>query len=129
MPRRQSSLGAVRLDVVVLVAVLVMVAGFIAVTITTMVGGRDGDVYEYTIPAGTAREQARGAYVPNLPPPALALRVNDELRITNLDSVAHTYSFLVLRPGETGTYKFRSKGVFVGDCTVGQHPQVSITVT
>ena len=129
MHRRDRSRGAVRLDVIALVAVIVMVTVFLAVAASTMMGGRDGDVYDYTIPSGTAKEMARGAYVPNLPPAGLTLRVNDVLKITNLDSVAHTYSFLVLRPGETASYTFRSKGVFVGECTVGQHPQVTITVT
>ena len=120
--------GAVRLDVALLVAVLVLVAGFVAVVGVTLSQTTKGVTYEYTIPAGTAKEQARGVDVKNLPPGALALHVNDTIRITNNDSVAHTYSFLVLRPGETGQYKFRNKGVFVGACTVGLHPQVTISV-
>lgn len=112
-----------------LVAVLVMVAGFITVVALTVSQSRKGEVYEYTIPKGTAEEMKRGVVVKNLPPAGLALKVNDTIRITNNDVVAHTYSFLVLRPGETGQYTFRNKGVFVGDCTVGTHPNVTITVT
>ena len=112
-----------------LAAVLVMVAGFVAVVGVTMNQSRKGVVYEYTIPKGTAAEQERGVVVKNLPPAGLALRVNDTIEIANNDVVAHTYSFLVLRPGETGQYTFRNKGVFVGACTVGTHPNVTITVT
>ena len=112
-----------------LAAVLVMVAGFIAVVGFSLSQARKGVVYEYTIPKGTAAEQKRGVAVKNLPPAGLALKVNDSIKITNNDVVAHTYSFLVLRPGETGQYTFRNKGVFVGACTVGGHPQVTITVT
>ena len=121
--------GAIRLDVALLIAVLVMVAGFIAVVGYSVSQSRKGTMYEYTIPQGTAAEKKRGVEVKNLPPAGLLLKVNDSIRITNNDVVAHTYSFLVLRPGETGQYTFRNKGVFVGACTVGNHPQVTITVT
>lgn len=106
-----------------------MVVGFIAVVGYSVSQSRKGIVYEYTIPRGTAAEQKRGVEVKNLPPAGLLLKVNDSIKITNNDVVAHTYSFLVLRPGETGQYTFRNKGVFVGSCTVGNHPQVTITVT
>lgn len=112
-----------------LVAVLVLLAGFIAVVGFAVAGSRKGVTYEYTIPKGTAAEQKRGVAVKNLPPAGLTLKVNDSIQITNNDVVAHTYSFLVLRPGETGRYTFRNKGVFVGACTVGTHPNVTITVT
>ena len=136
MPRNQAvappeprDRGAVRADIALLAAVLVMVAGFVGVVAVVLSGGNDGTVHEWTIPDGTSARQEKGVDVPNLPPAGLALRVNDTIRITNNDTVAHTYSFLVLRPGETGEYTFRNKGVFVGDCTVGLHPQVTITVT
>ena len=129
MPRNHGdSRGAIRLDVALLVAVLVLVAGFVAVVGVALSQSKKGVTYEYTIPKGTAAEQKRGVEVKNLPPAALALNVNDTIRITNNDIVAHTYSFLVLRPGETGQYKFRNKGTFVGACTVGNHPQVTISV-
>lgn len=121
--------GAVRLDVLLLGVVLVMVVAFLAVVGFSVSQSRKGVVYEYTIPKGTAAEQKRGVEVKNLPPAGLLLKVNDSIKITNNDVVAHTYSFLVLRPGETGQYTFRNKGVFVGSCTVGSHPQVTITVT
>ena len=121
--------GALRADIALLMAVLVMIAGFVGVVAIVLSGGNDGTTYEWTIPEGTSARQGKGVDVPNLPPAGLALRVNDSIRITNNDSVAHTYSFLVLRPGETGEYTFRNKGVFVGACTVGLHPQVTITVS
>lgn len=127
--RSTDSRGAVRLDVALLVAVLVLVVGFVAVVGVALSQTRKGVTYEYTIPRGTAAEQKRGVEVKNLPPAGLALNVNDTIRITNNDTVAHTYSFLVLRPGETGQYTFRNKGTFVGACTVGNHPQVTITVS
>ena len=46
MHRRDRSRGAVRLDVIALVAVIVMVTVFLAVAASTMMGGRDGDVYD-----------------------------------------------------------------------------------
>lgn len=112
-----------------LVAVLVMVAGFVTVVGLTVTQSRKGDVYEYTIPKGTEAAEKRGVVVKNLPPAGLLLKVGDTIQITNNDVVAHTYSFLVLRPGETGRYTFRNKGVFVGDCSIGTHPNVTITVT
>ena len=127
--KEHDSHGAIRLDVALLIAVLVMVVGFVAIVGVTMNRSHKGVVYEYTIPKGTAAEQARGVTVKNLPPAGLALQVNDSIKITNNDVVAHTYSFLVLRPGETGQYTFKNKGVFVGACTVGTHPNVTITVT
>ena len=124
----RDSRGAIRLDVALLVAVLVLVAGFVAVVGVALSQTSKGVTYEYTIPRGTDAEQKRGVDVKNLPPGTLSLHVNDTIRITNNDVVPHTYSFLVLRPGETGQYKFRNKGVFVGACTVGLHPQVTISV-
>jgi len=84
--------------------------------------------YSYVISPGTQEALNKGEKVPNQLPLNLDLQVGDTLEVTNNDSVAHTYTFLILRPGETGRYTFHNAGVFTAACTVGEHEEVTITV-
>ena len=84
--------------------------------------------YSYVIAPGTQAALDKGEKVPNQLPVTLELHVGDTLEVTNNDSVAHTYTFLILRPGETGRYTFHNPGVFTASCTVGDHKEVTITV-
>lgn len=84
--------------------------------------------YSYVISPGTQAALDKGEKVPNQLPITLDLKVGDTLEVTNNDSVAHTYTFLILRPGEMGRYTFHNPGVFTASCTVGDHKEVTITV-
>lgn len=84
--------------------------------------------YSFTISPGTQEALDNGEKVPNQLPISLDMKVGDTLEVTNNDSVAHTYTFLILRPGETGRYTFHNAGVFTAACTVGEHEEVTITV-
>lgn len=84
--------------------------------------------YRFTIAKGTQAATESGQVVANPLPKKLTVKVGDSIEVTNHDVAAHTYTFLVLRPGETGRYTFHNKGVFTGTCTVGDHKDVSITV-
>lgn len=90
---------------------------------------QSGEVVRYTIPAGTQEQLKLGKEPPGMPPYRLNVRVGDTLEITNLDSVAHTYGFMVMPPGETSRYTFRRAGEFRGACTIALHDAVIITVT
>ena len=108
-----------------------MILLFAAVVVVVLVSdsGPDPVTYEYVIEPGTAEKLDKGEDVPGLPPRELNLNVGDTLRIVNNDAVLHEYSFIVVKPGETGEYKFTTKGRFRGACTVGVHTEVIITVT
>jgi hypothetical protein len=84
--------------------------------------------YRYTIAKGTQAATEAGQTVANPLPTNLTVKVGDSIEVTNNDDAPHTYTFLVLRPGETGRYTFHNKGVFAGACTVGDHKDVTITV-
>ena len=110
-------------------AVVAMVTAFVAVVVVALVGAGDGKTYSYVIPQGASELLADALEVPGGPPQTLTLDLGDTLVIENRDSVGHTYGFLVLEPGETGRYTFRTKGAFRGACTFGAHQEVVITVT
>ena len=86
-------------------------------------------VYSYTITKGTAAAVAAGSAVEDPLPSDLKVKVGDTLEVTNNDIATHTYTFLVLRPGETGRYTFKRTGIFEATCTVKGHETVIITVT
>jgi plastocyanin len=86
-------------------------------------------VYSYTITKGTAAAVAAGSEVENPLPSELNVKIGDTLEVTNHDVATHTYTFLVLRAGETGRYTFKRTGVFEATCTVKGHETVIITVT
>ena len=86
-------------------------------------------LYSYTITKGTAAAVAAGIAVEDPLPSELNVEVGDTLEVTNNDIATHTYTFLVLRPGETGRYTFKRTGIFEATCTVKGHETVIITVT
>ena len=86
-------------------------------------------MYSYTITKGTAAAVAAGSEVENPLPSELNVKIGDTLEVTNHDVATHTYTFLVLRAGETGRYTFKRTGVFEATCTVKGHETVMITVT
>lgn len=86
------------------------------------------DTYSYVIPAGAKVRQDAGLPDGTNLPSYLELRVGDTIKIENRDTANHVYSFLVMRPGETVEYKFRTKGVFVGECSIGGHRSVTVRV-
>ena len=106
------------------VAMILLFAGLIF-----LANRETGVVHRYTIPPGTQEELKKGREPAGMPPYRLGVKVGDTLEITNLDSVAHTYGFLVMKAGETSTYTFRRAGEFKGSCTIALHDAVIITVT
>lgn len=86
------------------------------------------DTYTYVIPPGARSKQESGLPDGSNLPTYLELRVGDTIAIENQDSANHIYSFLVMKPGETVQYTFRTKGVFVGECSVGGHRSVTVRV-
>ena len=109
--------------------VAAMLVAFGAVVVVALVGTGGGKTYSYVIPDGASVLMADALEIPGGPPQTLTLDLGDTLVIENRDSVGHTYGFLVLGPGETGRYTFRTKGVFKGACSFGAHKEVVITVT
>lgn len=114
-----------------LAVVWAMILLFAAVVTVVLVSdsGPDPVTHQYVIPPGTAEKLSNFEEVPGLPPLELNIKVGDTLKIVNNDSVLHEYSFIVVKPGETGEYKFKTKGRFRGACTVGLHAEVVINVT
>lgn len=86
------------------------------------------DTYSYVIPAGAKVKQNSGLPDGTNLPSYLELRVGDSIEIENRDSANHVYSFLVMKPGEKVKYTFRTKGVFVGECSIGGHRSVTVRV-
>jgi plastocyanin len=85
--------------------------------------------YSYVIANGTQASLDKGIGPANPLPNSLNVKVGDTIVVTNNDVVAHTYTFLVLRPGETGRYTFQRAGNFTATCTVSGHTDVTIVVT
>lgn len=108
--------------------VVAMLVAFVAVVAVALVGSGGGTTYSYVIPDGASVLMADALDIPGGPPQTLTLELGDTLVIENRDSVGHTYGFLVLEPGETGRYTFKTKGTFKGACTFGAHKEVVITV-
>ncbi|MGA0117196.1 MAG: hypothetical protein ACO3JF_02275 [Ilumatobacteraceae bacterium] len=111
-----------------MMAALVLVVIIPLIVILVMMLRPSSTTYSFVISPGTQNAIDNGEKVPNQLPRSLDLKVGDTLEVTNNDSVAHTYTFLILRPGETGKYTFHNAGVFTAACTVGEHKEVSITV-
>lgn len=107
---------------VALIAVL-----FLALVVMATRG--EATVHTYVIPPGTQEELKKGREPAGLPPYRLNVKVGDTLEVVNQDSVAHTYGFIVVSPGQTARYTFRRAGEFQGSCTVALHDSVIITVT
>lgn len=118
-----------RFQRVLIGVVLAMIVAFVAVVVTALVGADGGRTYSYVIPEGASVLMADALEIPGGPPQTMTLALGDTLVIENRDSVGHTYGFLVLEPGETGRYTFRTKGTFRGACTFGAHEEVVMTVT
>lgn len=89
----------------------------------------DPQTYTYSIAPGTQAAIEQGIAVPNPLPSELNLKVGDTIVVKNNDSAVHTYTFLLLKPGETGRYTFHNAGNFTVDCTVGDHARVTINVS
>jgi plastocyanin len=99
------------------------------VLVVVLMGRPSHHLYSYTITKGTAAAVTAGSAVENPLPSDLKVKVGDTLEVTNNDIATHTYTFLVLRPGETGRYTFKRTGIFEATCTVKGHETVIITVT
>lgn len=111
-----------------LVAVTLAVAAIVGIALTRS----DTDAaqkYSFIIEAGTKELLDAGQTPPNQPPTDLAVRVGDTLEVINQDTAVHSYSFITVRPGETGSYTFKTPGTYIGACTIGSHTSVTITVT
>ena len=108
----------------------IAIAAITPLLVLAVVLTRDTPVTQrFIITEGTRAALAAGNVPENALPSSLSLNVGDTLEITNEDSEAHTYAFIVLRPGETARHTFRQAGVFIGACTVNDHEEVTITVT
>ena len=119
-PERSGSAG---LTTAILLVVIIPLIVFLVILIRP-----NPTTYRYTIAKGTQAAREAGRAVANPLPTNLTVKVGDSIEVTNHDVAAHTYTFLVLRPGETGRYTFHNAGVFSGTCTVGDHKDVTITV-
>jgi plastocyanin len=98
------------------------------VLVVVLMGRPSHHVYSYTITKGTAAAVAAGSAVENPLPSELNVEVGDTLEVTNNDVATHTYTFLVLRPGETGRYTFKRTGRFEATCTVmGRETIITVT--
>ena len=107
-------------------AIFVLFALIIAFALSPLSIGNK--TYSYVIPAGAQAKIDQGLPDGTNMPDYLELRVGDTLEIDNQDSTGHVYSFLIMRPGEKVKYKFRTKGVFVGECSFGGHRSVTVRV-
>lgn len=113
----------------VVIAAMIVAAITPIVLFTISFWGDSATTHRYVIALGTRAALNDGKTVPDALPSSLALKVGDSLEITNEDTEAHTYAFLVIRPGETARYTFRQVGTFTGECTVNDHDEVTITVS
>ncbi len=110
-----------------------VVAAVAAIVLVALIGGGfvvaarapSGADHLYVIPPGTQAAISAGEDVEVIPA-ELHLAPNDELTITNHDSVAHAIGLFTVRPDETVNYRFANPGVFRGACTV--HPTGSLTI-
>lgn len=108
----------------------IVIAAITPLALLILVFTRDTpDIQRFIIAEGTRAALAEGKIPENALPSSLSLKVGDTLEIINNDAEAHTYAFIVLRPGETARHTFRQAGVFIGACTVNDHEEVTITVS
>ncbi|MEY4164741.1 MAG: hypothetical protein RLZ84_990 [Actinomycetota bacterium] len=113
-----------------LVIAAVMVLAFGAIIATMLLRNEtSGTNYYYVIVAGTQDRLDQGRTPERELPVSLSMKVGDSLEVKNEDRVAHSYSFLTIRPGETVKYTFKTRGEFIGACTVGLHKSVTVSVT
>ena len=113
----------------VVVAAIVIAAATPLLLLALVLTRNTPQTQSFTIAEGTRAAIVAGKTPENALPSSLSLKVGDTLEITNEDSEAHTYAFIVLRPGETARHTFRQAGVFIGACTVNDHEEVTITVS
>lgn len=115
-----------------IIATLVVVTIAIVAVVGIALTRSDTDAaqkYSFVIEAGTKELLDAGQTPPNQPPTDLSIKVGDTLEVINQDIAVHSYSFITVRPGETGTYTFKTPGTYIGACTIGSHTSVTITVT
>ena len=108
------------------IAIAVLFALIIAYALSPLSVGNK--TYSYVIPSGAQAKIDQGLPDGTNMPDYLELRVGDTIEVDNQDSAGHTYSFLVMRPGEKVKYTFRTKGIFVGECSIGGHTSVTVRV-
>lgn len=108
------------------IAIVVLFTLIIAYALSPLSVG--SKTVSYVIPLGAQSKIDQGLPDGTNMPDYLELRVGDTLEVDNQDSVGHTYSFLVMRPGEKVKYTFRTKGIFVGECSIGGHQSVTVRV-
>ena len=116
----------------VIIAALAVVAAAIIAIVGIALTRSDTDAaqtYSFVIEAGTKELLDTGQTPPNQPPTDLFVKVGDTLEVVNQDNAVHSYSFITVRPGETGSYTFKTPGTYIGACTIGSHTSVTITVT
>ena len=109
-------------------AMIVVVAGVIGFALTRS-DSDSSQTYTFVIEEGTKELLDQGQVPPNQAPTDLALQVGDTLEVINEDTAVHSYSFITVRPGETGRYTFKTPGTYIGACTIGAPTSVTITVT
>jgi len=125
---KRSMSGWEKAIIVSIAVMIVVVAGVIGFALTRS-DSDSSELYSFTIEAGTKELLDRGELPPNQPPTDLTLQVGDTLEVINQDSAVHSYSFITVRPGETGRYTFKTPGTYIGACTIGAHTSVTIVVT
>lgn len=109
-------------------AMILVVAGVVGFALTRS-DSDSSQQYTFVIEEGTKELLDQGQVPPNQAPTDLALQVGDTLEVINEDTAVHSYSFITVRPGETGRYTFKTPGTYIGACTIGAHTSVTITVT
>jgi plastocyanin len=115
--------------IIAAIAVMMAVVAAVVIVAFSRSDSATATTYSFTIEEGTKDLIEAGITPENQPPTDLNIRVGDTLEVVNNDSTVHSYSFITVRPGETGSYTFKTPGTYVGACTVGVHTSVTIVVT
>lgn len=112
-----------------LVIGVVGLVAFIVVTVIRSTQTKTSREYLIVIPIGTGDKIAAGED-PHIIPQEIQLTIGerDTLIIENHDVVGHTIGDFWVGAGETLRQKFRTPGVFRGQCTVHPAQQIQIIV-
>jgi len=115
--------------IIAAIAAMITIVAAVVIIALSRSDSATATTYSFTIEKGTKELIEAGITPENQPPTDLNIKVGDTLEVVNNDSAVHSYSFITVRPGETGSYTFKTPGTYVGACTVGVHTSVTIVVT
>jgi hypothetical protein len=89
---------------------------------------RQAPDYFYVIPAGSGEAIDRGEPLYILPE-ELNVKVGQVIELVNKDDRGHLIGPFFVGRGETVRQRFRSPGVFIGECSVHPSGQIVLNVT